>query len=520
MPPKGKRNPKRQRRTKHKKEEEEEEEAAEKREPITPPQTQPQPPRVTGQSPAQPARRQTKQEELSNQASAIISKALGMEEARVTAAPRRPRDAATLSRMLEEVKEILKLFLDGSDMIDICISLKDPSNPSSVLLTQKLTTNKHLVVERIGILTNEMHELRMALERSLAERKRQAPPPPLLPQPPTKSGRLDARSARGRQAPPKEDKPGGKADEARKEILRGLDRQMQEAILNNVVEDGNGRSSVSWEDIGGLEEVKRSLYEAVIMPSLNPGLFSGLRAPPKGMLLFGPPGNGKTMIAKAVAHESKATFFNISASALTSKWVGDGEKMVRTLFALARYLQPSIIFIDEVDSILTERSSGENDAMRRLKTEFLIQFDGVGSTNGERIFVLGATNRPQDLDEAARRRFTKRIYVPLPDKGTRKSIVTSLLSKNTHSLTKTQLGKVADMTEGYSAADLSALCKEAAMIPLREISISDVATFSEDNVRPIGLGDIKSALSQIRPSVSKESLALFERWNADFGSTN
>lgn len=473
----------------------------------------------------QPARGITKQEELSNQASAILSKALGMEEARVTASPNKSRDPATLSAMLEEVKEILKLFLDGSDMIDICLSLKDPKNPSSVLLTQKLTTNKHLVVERIGILTNEMHELRVSLDQALLDRKRPAtaitpssPSPPSLPPPPTKSARLDTR---GGQTSPKAERPRGKADEVGKEILRGLDRHMQEAILNNVVEDGNGKGSgVSWEDIGGLEEVKRGLYEAVIMPSLNPGLFSGLRAPPKGMLLFGPPGNGKTMIAKAVAHESKATFFNISASALTSKWVGDGEKMVRTLFALARYLQPSIIFIDEVDSILTERSSGENDAMRRLKTEFLIQFDGVGSTSGERIFVLGATNRPQDLDEAARRRFTKRIYVPLPDKSTRKLITTNLLSKNKHSLTKAQLGKVADLTEGYSAADLSALCKEAAMIPLREISISDVAMFSEDNVRPIGLSDIKSALSQIRPSVSKESLALFEKWNADFGSAN
>lgn len=461
----------------------------------------------------------TKQEEFSNQASLIISKALGMEEARVTAAPTKPRDAATLSEMLEKVKEILKLFLDGSDMIDICLSLKDPANPSSVLLTQKLATNKHLVVERIGILTNEMHELRVALDQATAIRKRIAPPQqlPPLPQPPTKSARLDIK---GRQTPTKPEKPPEKTDEVGKEILRGLDKCMQEAILNNVVEDDNGKGGVSWNDIGGLEEVKRSLYEAVIMPSLNPGLFSGLRAPPKGMLLFGPPGNGKTMIAKAVAHESKATFFNISASALTSKWVGDGEKMVKTLFALARYLQPSVIFIDEVDSILTERSSGENDAMRRLKTEFLIQFDGVGSTNGERIFVLGATNRPQDLDEAARRRFTKRIYVPLPDKATRKLIATRLLSKNKHSLTKAQFNKVANLTEGYSAADLSALCKEAAMIPLREISISDVAMFSEDKVRPISLSDIKSALSHIRPSVSKESLTMFEKWNSDFGSAN
>ena len=463
-----------------------------------------------------PVRGISKQEELANQVSTILSKALSMEEARVVTKPSKPLDALTLGKMLEEVKEILKLFLDGSDMIDICLSLKDPANPCSVLLSQKLSTNKRLVIERIGILTNEMHELRVALDSLPSKGKRQAQHPPPLPPPPTKSARIEAKDSPSRLQDAGDARGGAK--DVDKEILRGLDRQMQEAILNNVVEDSNGKGAVSWDDIGGLEEVKRGLYEAVILPSLNPGLFSGLRAPPKGMLLFGPPGNGKTMIAKAVAHESKATFFNISASALTSKWVGDGEKMVRTLFALARYLQPSVIFIDEVDSILTERSSGENDAMRRLKTEFLIQFDGVGSANGERIFVLGATNRPQDLDEAARRRFTKRIYVPLPDKSTRKTIITNLLSKNTHSLTKTQLNKVAEMTEGYSAADLSALCKEAAMAPLRDISISEVAKFSEDKVRPIRLSDIKAAMTKIRPSVSKESLGMLEKWNEDFGS--
>jgi len=148
---------------------------------------------------------------------------------------------------------------------------------------------------------------------------------------------------------------------------------------------------------------------------LRPDIFTGLRAPPKGLLLFGPPGTGKTMLARAIASEGKATFFSISASSLTSKWVGEGEKMVRTLFAMANIKQPSIIFLDEIDSLLCSRAQGQLESSRRIKTEFFIQLDGTRTKENDRVLVIGATNRPMELDDAVRRRFVKRLYIPLPN---------------------------------------------------------------------------------------------------------
>lgn len=187
-----------------------------------------------------------------------------------------------------------------------------------------------------------------------------------------------------------------------------------------------------------------------------------------GLLLFGPPGNGKTLLARAVATECSATFFNISAASLTSKYVGDGEKLVRALFSIARELQPSIIFIDEIDSLLSERSSGEHEASRRLKTEFLVEFDGLpGNPEMDRVVVLGATNRPQELDEAALRRFSKRVYVSLPDQNTRQHLLKKLLEKQGSPLSDDMIKRLALCADGYSGSDLTALAKDAALEPIR-----------------------------------------------------
>ncbi|XP_021938836.1 spastin isoform X2 [Zootermopsis nevadensis] len=299
--------------------------------------------------------------------------------------------------------------------------------------------------------------------------------------------------------------------------LKGVDPKLAQIILDEILEGG---ASVQWEDIAGQEVAKQALQEMVILPSLRPELFTGLRTPSRGLLLFGPPGNGKTLLARAVATECNATFFSISAASLTSKYVGEGEKLVRALFSVARELQPSIIFIDEVDSLLSERREGEHDASRRLKTEFLVEFDGLPSNPEERVLVMAATNRPQELDEAALRRFSKRIYVTLPDHATRVLLLRRLLSRHNSPLSQEELAKLATVTEGYSGSDLTGLAKDAALGPIRELNPEQVRCLDPSSVRNIKFQDFQDSLKRIRRSVSPHNLTIYEKWNLEFGDVS
>ena len=270
---------------------------------------------------------------------------------------------------------------------------------------------------------------------------------------------------------------------------------------------------VSWESISGLSNAKEMLQEAIIRPTLYPHIYTGLRAPPKGILLFGPPGTGKTLLAKAVASECAATFLSVSSSTLTSKNYGDGEKLVRALFSVARKHQPSVIFIDEVDSILGNRGEGQHEASRRLETEFLVQMDGVGSSGEDRVLVIAATNRPQELDEAVRRRLTKRIYIPLPDSETRQLLILNLLTDSSR-LTSKELEHIVKITDGYSGSDLSNLCKEAALDSVRGLTDRELQSGMQF---PISRNNFENALRVIRPSVQNSSLDFYQRWNNEFG---
>lgn len=248
-----------------------------------------------------------------------------------------------------------------------------------------------------------------------------------------------------------------------KHLPRGVDENAAKQIFNEIVVQGD---EVHWEDVAGLDIAKAALKEAVVYPFLRPDLFLGLREPARGMLLFGPPGTGKTMLARAVATESRSTFFAISSSSLTSKWLGESEKLVRALFALAKALAPSIIFFDEIDSLLSSRGgSSEHESTRRIKTEFLIQWSdlqraaaGKVQTEKEkqdgdasRVLVLAATNMPWAIDEAARRRFVRRQYIPLPEDHVRGTQLRTLLGHQKHNLNEDDIHVLVALTDGTSS---------------------------------------------------------------------
>ncbi|XP_008552405.2 fidgetin-like protein 1 [Microplitis demolitor] len=299
------------------------------------------------------------------------------------------------------------------------------------------------------------------------------------------------------------------------ERLKNIDPKMIELIRNEIMDSG---ALVTWNDVAGLEKAKSIIKEAIVLPMLRPDIFTGLRRPPKGILLFGPPGTGKTLIGKCIASQSKSTFFAISSSSLTSKWVGEGEKMVRALFAVARVYQPSVIFIDEIDSLLSQRSDTEHESSRRIKTEFLIHLDGATTGDDDKILLIGATNRPGELDEAARRRFVKRLYVPLPEFEARKQIVNNLLRNERHHLSEEDVETVAEKADHFSGADMTTLCKEASMGPIRSIPFDMMENIRMEDVRGVTIDDFLEAFKRVRPSVAQDDLVHYVKWDKTYGS--
>lgn len=344
------------------------------------------------------------------------------------------------------------------------------------------------------------------------------------------------------------DENGEDDDDDEDKETKKLMNQVGSAILQE-------RPNVKWSDVAGLENAKNSLNEAVILPIRFPSLFTGDRKPWKGILLYGPPGTGKSFLAKAVATEAnQSNFFAVSSSDLVSKWLGESEKLVRSLFELARKKAPSIIFIDEVDSLCSSRSDSESESARRIKTEFLVQMQGVGAKN-DNVLVLGATNIPWCLDAAIRRRFERRIYIPLPDEVARKELFRLNLAKTNHSLTDQDFVTLAKRTEHYSGADISVLVRDAIYEPVRKFrsathfkkvsgpSPVDPTKICDDLLTPCSPGepgamemswecvptdklmepvvtasDMLKALANSKPSVRKEDLAEFEKFTRDFGS--
>eukprot|EP00397_Hematodinium_sp_SG-2012_P031949 GEMP01033973.1.p1 GENE.GEMP01033973.1~~GEMP01033973.1.p1 ORF type:complete len:464 (+),score=97.94 GEMP01033973.1:57-1448(+) len=271
---------------------------------------------------------------------------------------------------------------------------------------------------------------------------------------------------------------------------------------------------VAWSDIVGLDRAKALVVEAVIMPMRYPELFTGILAPWRGILLYGPAGTGKTLLAKAVATECETTFFNISASTIMSKWRGDSEKLVRVLFELATYHGPSTVFLDEIDAIMGHRSSNdEHEGSRRMKTEVLIQMDGLNGDEHAKVFVLAASNLPWDLDSSLLRRLEKRILVDLPCKDARFQMLCVLLGDRVNNID--HLDVVAANTVGWSGSDLRLFCKEAAMLPLRRF-LQDLN--SGGKMGKVEDEDMNSAFCRVRPSPQLEC-ERYGQWQSSFGAT-
>ncbi|KAH9487275.1 Vacuolar protein sorting-associated protein 4 [Psilocybe cubensis] len=328
---------------------------------------------------------------------------------------------------------------------------------------------------------------------------------------------------------------GDEHDAETKKLRAGL----SDAILSET-------PNVSWDDVAGLEGAKAALKEAVILPIKFPHLFTGKRTPWKGILLYGPPGTGKSYLAKAVATEAKSTFFSVSSSDLVSKWQGDSERLVKNLFQLARENKPSIIFIDEIDSLAGTRNESESEGSRRIKTEFLVQMNGVGHDDTG-VLVLGATNIPWQLDNAIKRRFEKRIYIPLPGAEARRRMFEIHVGSTPCELSPKDYRTLADRTEGYSGSDISIVVRDALMQPVRKVisathfkrvekegemkwtpcSPGDPAavekTWSDIESNelvepPLKVTDFLKSLESTRPTVTEADIQKHDQWTKESGN--
>ncbi|KAF3480808.1 ATPase family AAA domain-containing protein 1-B [Arthroderma uncinatum] len=297
--------------------------------------------------------------------------------------------------------------------------------------------------------------------------------------------------------------------------------QYEQAIAMDVVAPED--IPVSFNDIGGLEDIIEELKESVIYPLTMPQLYrtsSSLLSAPSGVLLYGPPGCGKTMLAKALAHESGACFINLHISTLTEKWYGDSNKLVNAVFSLARKLEPSIVFIDEIDAVLGTRRSGEHEASGMVKAEFMTHWDGLTSANAmgqpQRVLLLGATNRIQDIDEAILRRMPKKFPVTLPLAPQRRRILSLVLKDTKIDRDEFDIPYLVKIMEGMSGSDIKEACRDAAMVPVRELirhkrdSGAMIHSVDPQEVRGLRTTDFFKRAGAVKSSTNTSSSAVIK----------
>jgi vacuolar protein-sorting-associated protein 4 len=289
------------------------------------------------------------------------------------------------------------------------------------------------------------------------------------------------------------------------------EKRLREMISDTIISE---RPNIKMSEVAGLADAKQAIDDAILAPMKHPELFKGkARQPWRGILFYGPAGCGKTLVAKAVASEVNATFFNVSAANIVSKWLGESERLVMNLFELARKNQPAIIFIDELDSIGVSRSGDDVGGERRLKTQLLTELQGLASNEDERITLIGATNLPWELDFALRSRFEKKIHVPLPNREARAKIF-EIHMEDVEVSPSIEYDELADLTEGYSGRDISVVCREAAMEPIRDLQRSGRMDEEQEilDIRPVSRDDFLHAIENIRPATPPEDVKKYIDW--------
>lgn len=315
--------------------------------------------------------------------------------------------------------------------------------------------------------------------------------------------------------------------------------RLEGALAGAIVSE---KPNVKWTDVAGLATAKTALKEAVILPQRFPELYMGKRSPIKGILLYGPPGTGKSYLAKAVATEADSSFFSISSSDVMSKWQGESERLVRSLFKMARDRKPAIIFIDEIDSMCGARGDGQSESSRRVMTEFLVQMQGVGKGE-DGVLVLGATNIPWGIDSAMRRRFEKRVYIALPETAARRAMFGIHIGDTDNDLTSEDKEVLAIMSEGMSGSDISVTVREALRMPIRRCQTAThfvrmhdgkfcpvppgtpgATAMSIMDVPPrmlavprVTMGDFYAVMKKAKSSVGSEELTKYDEWTREFG---